>query len=132
MKSNSGLYFRKDKKAQIYKKVDISEPGTMPKFKYAPRAASPLWCFAKQVSQNDTFYAAHYGDNEMRLFVFNYDRKIEFGQMILYRDTWYEITRVDSQDDYNGELFVYVKNAIGGHVPSASEVIDYDPSYWED
>lgn len=131
-KSKSGLYFLKDKKAQIYKKVDISESGGMPKYVYVPRAASPLWCHASQLSQQDVFYAGTYGDKETRLFVFNYDPKVAFDQFVLYRDVWYQITRVDTQDDYNGELFVYVKNAIGGNKPSASNIYEYDPRYWED
>lgn len=130
-KSKSGLYYKKDKKAQIYKKITIPNPGGKPKYGYVPRAESLLWCYATQLSQDDVFYAKTYGDSETRLFVFNYDPKVAFDQLVLYRNVWYQITRVDTNDDYNGELFVYVKNAIGGNIPSDSSIQEYDPSYWE-
>lgn len=131
-KSNSGLYYKKDKKAQIYKKINIFEPGDMPKYAYAPRSPSLLWCYTSQLTQQGLYYAHTYGDDETRLFVFNYDAKIDFDQLVLYRDVWYLITRVDTKDDYNGELFVYVKNAIGGYIPEKYFVYEYDPKYWDD
>ncbi len=131
-KNNSGLYYKKDKKAQIYKKVDVSQPGGMPRYGYAPRSPSLLWCYSAQLSQQGVYMAHAYGDDETRLFVFNYDAKVEFDQLVLYRGVWYLITRVDTKDDYNGELFVYVKNAVGGKIPSSTDIYDYDPRYWED
>jgi len=131
-KNNSGLYYKKDKKAQIYKKVDVSQPGYKPKYVYAPRSPSLLWCYSAQLSQEGVYMAHAYGDDETRLFVFNYDAKVEFDQLVLYRGVWYLITRVDTKDDYNGELFVYVKNAVGGKIPSEGEICEYNPSYWEE
>ena len=43
-------------------------------------------------------------------FVFNYNADIKQGAYIHYRQEWFKVTRVDTTDDYNGEMFVYVKD----------------------
>ena len=107
-----GQYFLKDKKAQIYKKhtggkdADGFPVGDY----YTPIAPVDLWCYTKQLSQ-DQLYAAHaYWDDETRLFVFNFRDDIKQYDVLYYKGGWYSVTRTDTTDDYNGELFVYVKN----------------------
>lgn len=107
-----GQYFLKDKKAQIYKKhtggkdADGFSVGDY----YTPIAPVDLWCYTKQLSQ-DQLYAAHaYWDDETRLFVFNFRDDIKQYDVLYYKGGWYSVTRTDTTDDYNGELFVYVKN----------------------
>ena len=122
-----GLYYLKDKQAQIYKKMDISLSGEMPRFAYMPLSASPLWCYASQMSQDLVFQAAHWGNNETRFFVFNYHKGVDIDQMVEYKGKWFTITRVDTADDYNGDMFVYVKSYEGTITPSP-----YTPGYWDD
>ena len=123
--SKKGLYYLKDKQAQIYKKVNAAQPGGMPRYAYYPLAASPLWCYASQMSQDLVFQAAHWGNNETRFFVFNYHKEVDIDQMVQYRGAWFTITRVDTADDYNGDMFVYVKSYEGSITPE-----EYDPSKW--
>ena len=44
---------------------------------------------------------------------------------VYYRDKWYEVTRVDTTDDYNTDVFVYVKDAPIGRQPSEDELKPY-------
>ena len=112
--NRSGLYFQKDKKAQIYKKHSggKDENGFPVGDYWTPVAPALLWCYAKQLTQ-EQLYAAHaYWNDETRLFVFNYRNDVKQYDLLYYagKDQWYEVSRVDTTDDYNGELFVYVKN----------------------
>lgn len=132
--TNKGLYFKKDKKAQIYKKVyngTDSSGFALPESFY-PIAPAPVWCYSSQLSQTDVFLAAAYNQTETRYFVFNFYKGIEVYDMIKYRGTWYRVTRVDTKDDYNGEVFVYVENAKGGWIPNDGEIMPYTPGIWEE
>jgi SPP1 family predicted phage head-tail adaptor len=130
MASLTGLYFKKDKKAQIYKIVSggtDSEGYAIERGLY-PIAPAPIWCYTSQLSQSDIMAASAYGQEETRLFVFNFYKNITVYDIILYKDTWYEVTRVDHKDDYNGETFIYVKNCPRGKI---GDIKTYDPSKWE-
>ena len=107
-----GLYFLKDKKAQIYQKHGGGyDPEGYPIGEYwTPIAPSPLWCYARQLSQEQLYAASAYWNDETRFFVFNYRNDVKQYDYLLYRDEWYEISRIDTTEDYNGELFIYVKN----------------------
>lgn len=130
--SKKGLYYLKDKKLQIYKKYDVSQPGGMPTYRYIPRATSPLWGYATQLSQDLVFKAARDGNDEKRLFVINYHKGIDINQAVLYRGVWYITTRVDTADDYNGDIFIYVRDAKGMDIPNASQIDEYNPAAWDD
>ncbi len=126
-------YFLKDKKAQIYKEVSQGkdEDGFSLPDKYYPIAPAPIWCYTSQLSQKDIVIAKAYDQTETRYFVFNNHKGIEIYDMISYRNVWYRITRVDTQDDYNGDIFVYVENAKGGWIPKDSDIAPYTPGIWE-
>ena len=121
-------YFKKDKKAQIYKRV----PGHVDEYgdrqdAYRPVAPAPLWCYAKQLSEQQKFIAQSMSIDETRLFVFNYRNDVEVYDKILYKGVWYEVTRVDTLEDYNGELFVYVNDCPRGSKPGDDEILPYEP-----
>lgn len=131
--NNTGLYFKKDKKAQIYRKITEREPGGYTsKEYYYPIAPSEIWCYSSQLSQTDIFIAATYSQTETRYFVFNHYKGIEVYDMIKYRGTWYGVTRTDTKDDYNGETFVYVENAKGGWIPKDADIMPYTPGIWDE
>lgn len=123
MKKN--IYYKKDKKALICDSINSQQIGSMPKTYYVPRTPSALWCYARQLSQDTIFEARSHGENETRFFVFNRGTVVELYDLILYRDKWYEVTRVDTTDDYNTDVFVYVKDAPRGSVPSADTLKPY-------
>lgn len=125
-------YYLKDKKAQIYKKISTQDDIGQSIKKYYPIAPAQIWCYTRQLSQADVFQAASYGDSETRFFVFNYYPEVEVYDMILYKNQWYRITRVDTADDYKGDLFIYVQNAVGGWIPSDDEIEDYTPGKWDE
>lgn len=126
-------YYLKDKKAQLYKRVmNGTTPGGYAKApSYYPVAPAPVWCYARQLSQTDIFQAKSFGEDETRLFVFNYYPGVEVYDMVLYRGGWYKITRVDTADDYKGDLFVYVQNAKAGAIPKDDEIKSYTPGIWD-
>lgn len=104
-----GLYFLKDKKAQIFKKyqMGLDPDGFGGGTAYVEISPAPLWCYAKQLSEEQEFFAAHLSENETRMFVFNFRNDVKMYDVIKYRGEYYSVTRVDTQEDYNGELFVY-------------------------
>ena len=121
-------YFKKDKKAQIYKRV----PGHVDEYgdrqdAYRPVAPTPLWCYAKQLSEQQKFIAQSMSIDENRLFIFNYRNDVKVYDKILYKGVWYEVTRVDTLEDYNGELFVYVNDCPRGSKPGDDEILPYEP-----
>ena len=126
-----GQYFLKDKKAQIYKHHDggTDPEGFSTGDYYTPIAPAALWCYAKQLSQ-EQLYAAHaYWNDETRLFVFNFRDDIKQYDTLYYpaKNLWYEVSRVDTTDDYNGELFVYVKNLKTGIKEEKIKPYGYEP-----
>jgi len=131
-RTRKGLYFQKDKKAQIYKKHTGSKDADgFPVGDYwTPVSPFPLWCYAKQLSQ-EQLYATHtFLNDETRLFVFNYRSDIKQYDYLYYvdKDEWYEVSRVDTADDYNGELYVYVKNIKYRPKESAIKPYGYEPN----
>lgn len=107
-----GMYFLKDKKAKVY--IPDNEPhGVFDEPE--PTYLGELWCYTKQTSQTLVAEAGVlYNNDETRLFVFNYNSQIDQTCYILYRDKWFKVNRVDTTDDYNGEMFVYVVDAPEG------------------
>ena len=113
-------YYKKDKKALIHDAVSVQQSGYMAKTYYVPRTPSAIWCYARQLNQDTIF--------ESRFFVFNRGTVVELYDLILYREKWYQVTRVDTEDDYNTDIFVYVKDAPRGSIPSADTLKPYG---WE-
>ena len=77
-----------------------------------------------QLSQSQTFEAATYGDDENRFFVLNYRDDLKIYDFVEYKGKYYSITRLDTKDDYKGELFVYVKDTARGDTPKDIEPAD--------
>lgn len=105
-----GQYFLKDKKCMIYTIQEAYGVGEDPELE--PVSETPLWCYTKQLTQG--LVAAGnvlYNNNETRLFVLNYNAGIVQDAYVHYKNAWYKVTRVDTQDDYNGEMFVYVEDS---------------------
>lgn len=126
-----GQYFLKDKKAMIYKRLPSTqnENGIWIKGKIMPISAAPLWCYARQESQGLKYEAGIVNlKDEDRMFVFNHNANIDQTRLILYRGAWYFITRVDTTDDYNGDMFVYVREAPLGERPKETDIEPFDPS----
>ena len=103
-------YYLKDKQLNIFRKTTSYVPGqgTTNVYKYVN--SSPLWAYSSQLTQSQIFEAHSYGENETRLFVLNYRDDLRLYDYVEYRGEYYSITRLDTKDDYNGELFVYVRN----------------------
>ena len=105
-----GIYFKKDKKCMIYTFTEGWGVGDDPEL--TPVSETPLWCYTKQLTQGLVAAGSVvYNNNETRLFVLNYNAAIVQDAYVHYRNEWYKVTRVDTQDDYNGEMFVYVEDS---------------------
>jgi len=118
MANNSRLYYKKDKKVKLIRKTTTKDKYGNSTRVYRYLTATAIWAYARQLSQDQKFAAAQYGESESRLFVLNYRDDLKVYDFIEYRGVFYQITRLDTQDDYNGELFVYVKEAATGDKPS--------------
>lgn len=117
-------YYLKDKKAEIIQtKSEQDSPGGMFVTKYYLVTKSPIWCYTRQLSEDLVFQAKAYGNNESRLFVFNQGTTVNLYDLIRYRGKWYQVTRVDTTDDYNTDVFVYVQDCPLGEIPKDDEII---------
>jgi len=120
------MYYKKDKKAMIYKKYGsyIDEYGDRVDRGYKAIAPSDLWCYTKQLSQDQKYIAQSLGVDEKRLFVFNYRNDVAVYDLLKYKNELFEVTRVDSPEDYNRELFVYVREVPRGL--ASVDLLPYD------
>lgn len=115
MRNKTDIYFKKDKTAKIY---HLEHEGTdvygVTDRYYRNISLYPLWCYTSQLSQEKMQIAMALDSKETRFFVFNNQsnagRKIDLHDYILYKDKWYRITRIDTKDDYNTDLFIYVED----------------------
>lgn len=102
-------YKLKDKKAQIFKRVQAKTSKGVQLDYWRPFTQSPLWCY----TQNNNGFIVKTNfvieTGEDRLFVFNFIAGVEQGDAIKYKDNWYKISRCYTFDDYNGDLFCYVQ-----------------------
>lgn len=108
-------YFLKDKKINLFRKSSGYIPGQGPSTIYKYINKTPIWAYTSQLTQSQIFEAHSYGESETRLFVLNYRNDLKLYDYIEYKGEYYSITRLDTKDDYNGELFIYVKtdNSLG-------------------
>lgn len=122
--AKNGLYFKKDKKVKLITRSSTQDRygNYIDVYRYITNRT--LWAYTNQLSQDQTFQAAAYGDSETRLFVLNYRDDLKIYDFVEYKGKYYSITRLDTTDDYNGELFVYVKDAARGDTPSDIEPAD--------
>lgn len=114
MKSN--IYYKKDKKIKVVTKTTAYDQygNNVESYRYL---TGDLWAYTNQLSQSQVFEASQYGDDEIRIFVLNYRDDLRLYDFIEYKGKYYSITRIDTQDDYKTELFVYVKDAPKGDTP---------------
>lgn len=117
-------YYMKDKKVKLIKKYSRRDSigQTIRGYKYITNKS--VWAYARQLSQDQVFQAAAYSVAENRFFVLNYRSDLAVYDFIEYKGKFYTITRLDTKDDYNGELFVYVNDAPRGDTPSDIEPAD--------
>ena len=123
--SKTGQYRLKDKKAQLYTVESVSKPGYMPQQYYIATAPAPAWCFAQQLSQALVWEAKVAGASETRLFVFNQGTTVKPYDFVYYENEWYRVTRVDTTDDYNTDVYIYVEDAPMGDIPDADHIKPY-------
>jgi len=117
-------YYKKDKKVKLITKSSKQNPYGQYIDSYKYISNKSFWAYATQLSQSQTFEAATYGDDENRFFVLNYRDDLKIYDFVEYKGKYYSITRLDTKDDYKGELFVYVKDAARGDTPKDIEPAD--------
>ena len=84
MKSN--IYYKKDKKVKLITKSSTQDNygNYISQYRYITNAS--IWAYAHQLSQSQTFEAATYGDDEIRLFVLNYRNDLKVYDYIEYKN----------------------------------------------
>jgi len=111
-------YYKKDKKVKIIRAYSELNALGQKSNGYRYITNQSLWAYANQLSQTQTFNAKAYGDEESYFFVLNYRTDLTIDDFIEYRGKYYNITRVDTTDDYNNDLYIYAKDAPKGHMPT--------------
>ncbi len=117
-------YYLKDKQATIYVQRNVSQPGYMPVMRFIPITPSPLWCYTSQLSQDRIIQAKGVGSSENRFFVFNHLNNVKVDDPLFYKGNWYHITRVDTEDDYNTDTFIYVEDL--DNPPEEEDILSYE------
>lgn len=103
--------FLKDKQCRIAHHVQCVDEYGAPCQRWEYATDGYLWCYTRQLSQDQVWQGMQFGTHEKRLFVLNYRSDISTDDLIEYRDRRYKVTRVDTECDYRGDLFVYVRDA---------------------
>lgn len=117
-------YFKKDKKVKLITKYSERSPYGQYIEHYKYISNKSFWAYATQLSQDQVYQAASFGESENRFFVLNYRNDLNLYDFVEYRGKYYSITRLDTKDDYKGELFVYVRDAKQGDTPKDIEPAD--------
>lgn len=121
-----GQYFMKDKQIKLIKRTAASNAGGYARVTYQYMTEGFIWAYTRQLSQ-DQMYAAHaHMTEEERFFVVNYRNDLKLYDMVEYKGVFYSITRLDTQDDYNTDLFIYVEKAKPGDYPRAGSILPYE------
>ena len=102
------MYRLKDKRADFFKCVKFQ--GERGVTLHKAQAIATLWCYTQNLSGDIVNSRLVIENKETRLFIFNFRADIAQGDFVRYRDSWYEITRVNTTDDYNDELYSYVRD----------------------
>ncbi len=120
----SDIYYKKDKKVKLITKSTTYDAygNEIEAYKYITNRS--VWAYTNQLSQSQTFEAATYGNDEIRIFVLNYRTDLKLYDYVEYKSKYYSITRVDTKDDYNTELFVYVRDCKKGETPKDIQPAD--------
>lgn len=116
----------KDKKIIIYKPESYQDSIGQYIQKWKPIHPGNLWAYVRQLSQSEFYSAGAAQVQEERFFVINWRNDVNTSMNILYKGKWYMITRVDPYEDYKGDLQIYVKEAISGHIPNDEDILPYE------
>lgn len=97
----------KDKKIVIYRAVDVSEPGDMPKVKYKPVHPGKIWAYVRQTSASEIFFASSTFSQESMNFVIAWRPDIiSLEDFIMYNGVFYNIQRVDTFEGYKSDITI--------------------------
>lgn len=113
--------YLKDKKAIVYEVLEDDNE----RIWWRPITPAPMWCYTRLVSESKKFEARIVDESIERDFVFNYNAKIEIDSIIKYKGEWYQVERVDTQDDYRGDMHVTVRECPHGDVPNERRILPY-------
>ena len=115
-------YYKKDKQVRLIQHYSAINANGYPVAGYKYLVNGSVWAYARQLSQDQIFQAQAYGSNETRLFVLNYRNDLRLYDLVEYKGKYYTVTRLDTTDDYNTELYVYVKDAAAGDTPRQGQI----------
>ena len=113
--------YLKDKKAEVFEIVYDDNDDEY----WRPITPAPMWCYTRLVSESKKFEARIVDESIERYFVFNYNAKIEVDSIIRYKGVWYQAERVDTQDDYRGDMHVTVRECPKGDLPDERRILPY-------
>lgn len=122
--------YLKDKKVTIYQKTEFGydESGYPLPEGVKPIHPGKLWAYARHLSAKEFWEAGIHSEvnQEERFFVVNWRDDITAEMMIQYKDSWFNIVRVDSFEDYKEDIKLYVKTAVPGDIPDDTDILPYE------
>lgn len=97
----------KDKKIEILESKTVGDKIGNHTKQLVPVAT--IWAYFRQLSGDEVFAAAQVKVEESVLFRINYRDDISTANVIKYKDTLYNITRIDTYEGYKNDLTLYCK-----------------------
>lgn len=119
--------YLKDKKIIIYREENGTDAGGFPINGYKPIHPGKIWAYTRQLSAREFYASAQVNVNEDRLFIVNWINinPLEAkGLFILYNGLWYQVTRIDTYEDYKKDISIY---ATAGKDEAPGDLLPYTP-----
>lgn len=119
----------KDKKIQILKYTETEDSAGFPVRGYMPIHPQPkIWAYFKHLSASLYFASAQVNLNEEVIFTVNWLEHLKNSETkhlkILYKGNLYQITRIDTYEDYKRDINLYAKYEQSDF---SGNIIPYDP-----
>ena len=116
--------FLKDKKITIYSHSEQTDDEGFSS-ETLTAVHSNIWAYARQTSQDEWFSSQAEQIREDMLFIINWHAEINSSMMILYRDKWYDIVRVDTFEGNKTDIKIYASETASGAIPDNAEIKQY-------
>lgn len=119
----------KDKKIQILKYTETEDSAGFPVRGYMPiHPQDKIWAYFKHLSASLYFASAQVNLNEEVIFTVNWLSTIKSSDTeyykILYKGSLYQVTRVDTYEDYKRDINLYAKFE---EADFSGKILPYDP-----
>ena len=118
------MRYLKDKKVILYKKESGKDSAGFATTVYKPIHEGRLWAYMRQLSASQFYASAALQTKEETLFAVNWRDDLNPANcFVMYKDIFYNITRIDTYEGYKDDLKLY--GAKLASQPKPGEIMEY-------